>query len=134
MQRMTQLFRDLTDLSPSISQPLLHNAGEALYLMSSILQPLHADSAGFPSLEADVQDAFVRSLQSATRRLDDFCSSDHVPGVVTDLVVVVARLWQFDLCLPGAWTPRLREAAPDVLTKIIRLAAVSTRLGSMCNF
>ncbi|KAF8532506.1 hypothetical protein JB92DRAFT_3138291 [Gautieria morchelliformis] len=123
MQRMTQLFRDLTDLTWSIAQPLLHNAGEALYLMSSILQPLHADSAGLPNLEADVQDAFVCSLRPATRRLDEFCASNQVPGVVTDLVVVVARLWQFDVCLPGAWTPQLREAAPDVLANIIRLAA-----------
>lgn len=122
---MTQLFQDLTDLSPTTSRSLLHNAGEALHLMSSILQPLHADSTGLPTLEADVQDAFVRSLQSATSRLEDFCSCNQVSNFVTDLVVVVARLWQFDLCLPGAWTLQLRESVSNVLTDIVRLAAVS---------
>lgn len=125
MQRMTLLFRDLTDLRPSISRPLLHNAGEALHLMSSILQPLHADSTGLPTLEADVQDAFVCSLQSATSRLEDFCSRNQVSDVITDLVVLVTRLWQFDLCLPGAWTLQLRESVPNILTDIVRLAAVS---------
>lgn len=122
---MTQLFRDLTDLSPGATRSLLHNAGEALHLMSSILQPLHADSTGLPTLEAEVQDAFVHSLQQATRRLRDFCSKNPVSDDVTDLVVVMARIWQFDLCLPGAWTPQLREAVPDVLTNMVRLAAVS---------
>lgn len=122
---MTQLFRDLSDLSPATSRSLLHNAGEALHLMSSILQPLRADSTGLPTLETEVQDAFVLSLQPATKRLEEFCAKGQVSNDVTGLVVVLARIWQFDLCLPGAWTPRLRDAVSDVLTDVVRLAAVS---------
>ncbi|KAF8590944.1 hypothetical protein K439DRAFT_1120420 [Ramaria rubella] len=124
MQRMTQLFQNLNDLNPDISQPLLHNAGEALHLMSTILQPLRVDSSGLPTLEPDVQDAFVGSLRHATKRLDEFCAEMRlgVTNDVTDLVVVVARLWQFDLCLPGAWTTATREAMPDILTRVVQLA------------
>jgi mediator of RNA polymerase II transcription subunit 12 len=124
MQRITQLFQDLTDFPQSGSQTLLHNTGEALHLMSSILQPLRAEVSGLPTLEPDVQDAFVNAIHLATSRLDEFCTGKRVSDEVTNLVVVVARLWQFDLCLPGAWTQRLREVVADVLTTVVRLAAV----------
>lgn len=124
MQRITQLFQDLSDIGQSVPQSLLHNAGEALHLMCSILQPLRDEAGGLPSLEPDVQDAFVNALHLTTSKLD-FCAGERVRDDVTDLTVVVARLWQFDLCLPGAWTLRLREIVAEILTTVVRLAAVS---------
>ncbi|KAF8530471.1 hypothetical protein BU17DRAFT_35400 [Hysterangium stoloniferum] len=123
MQRMTELFRDLSDLTEKALQILLHNAGEALHLMSSILQPLRVDAAGLPTLEPDVQDAFIGSIHAATKRLDEVTSEEEeTADDMTNLVVIVARLWQFDLCLPGAWTGRLREVVGDVLTRVVKLA------------
>lgn len=126
---MTQLFKDVV-LTADTLAPLLHNAGEALHLMSSILQPLRSDTSGLPTLEPEVQDAFVGSLQEATRQVDAACAEGDVPQDVTDLVVLIARLWQFDLCLPDAWTARMKEAVSDVLKRIIQMAIVGVLHGT----
>jgi mediator of RNA polymerase II transcription subunit 12 len=122
---MTELFCDLTDLTENTLRTLLHNAGEALHLMSSILQPLRVNTAGLPTLEPDVQDAFLSSTHAATKRLDEVITAGEVSENIPDLVVIVARLWQFDLCLPGAWTAKFREIVGDVLTTVVQLAIVS---------
>lgn len=125
LQRITELFRDLEDLSSTSSiRSLLHNVGEALHLICSILQPLRADPSGLPTLEPEVQDAFVDTVKSVTQKLEQQSIDKHVSDDVTDLVVIIARLWQFDLCLPGAWTRRLKENVSEVLVLIVKLAIV----------
>jgi len=118
------LFHSTTfDEEPA--RQLLHNAGETLHLMSSILQPLRSDPSGLPTLESDVQDVFAVSIKAATEHLHGATEAGNDTDYVTDMVVIVARLWQFDLCLPGAWTPKMKEIVPGILKKIVEMVIVS---------
>lgn len=95
-----------------------------MHLICSILQPLRADPSGLPTLEADVQDAFVEVVKTVTQKLEQYTLASHASDDITDLVVIIARLWQFDLCLPGAWTRRLKDNVSEVLVSILKLAIV----------
>ncbi|GJJ06592.1 hypothetical protein Clacol_000785 [Clathrus columnatus] len=133
LQRITELFNELEDLSStSAVRSLLHNVGEALHLICSILQPLRADPSGLPNIEPEVQDAFVDTIKSVTQRLEQYTLENDFSNDIADLAVIVARLWQFDLCLPGAWTPRMKDAVPEILVLIIKLA-IKYSCGIMAN-
>lgn len=111
---------------------MIQSAGELLRLLSNIVKPFRDDPPSLPQLEAAVQDALITALAAKFEMLEGFLSADVGGSVsyvetkrVTDAVVFLSRLLQFDLGLPGVWTQQTREVDDKILNSILSLAMVS---------
>lgn len=94
------------------------------------MQPFRHSSTPLPSLDQEIQDFLVANLSTKLsalealirNRIQDDKERHRVSALLTDAVLFLARLLQFDLGFPGAWTKAMKDAASRFTETMLRLA------------
>ncbi|THH04935.1 hypothetical protein EW145_g5157 [Phellinidium pouzarii] len=128
--RIADILDEVDDTQPESLASLPVKAGHFLNLLSTIMQPYRHLPSPLPSLDGTVQDKFIISLlrkfsaleealRSQTQRIKE---KDNVQVPLRDPVLFLARLLQFDLGFPGAWTQVMKDVGDQVIEVVLRLA------------
>ncbi|KAI5116750.1 hypothetical protein M0805_001608 [Coniferiporia weirii] len=132
LQRIAEILDGVTDTRPEALTELPSKAGHFLNLLSTIMQPFRHNPSPLPPLEESVQDRFISSLfnkltalEGAIRDQSQYKSlkergCTHVS--LTDPVLFLARLLQFDLGFPGVWTQKTKDMGESIMDIVMRLA------------
>ncbi|KAF8876501.1 hypothetical protein BD779DRAFT_1560397 [Infundibulicybe gibba] len=101
-------------------------AGELLRVLIYLVEPLREDLASLPILDPSIQDEFFNALcikftgtEALSINLEDN-ETDYCQ--ITQGIIFLARLLQFDLGLQGAWTSKTKEASSGLSSSIFKLA------------
>ncbi|OBZ68162.1 Mediator of RNA polymerase II transcription subunit 12 [Grifola frondosa] len=129
LHRIIEIFHEASNPSdPKCLMQLVANAGEVLRLLSNIVEPFRQDNP-MPQLEATIQDgfmtAFCTKLEEITEVLTahvDNNSDESARSQTSHTAVFLARLLQFNLGFPGAWTSEAKAQSERLCTTITRLA------------
>ena len=109
----------------------VRRAGEILRILTHLAQPLWAEASLLPLLEPATQDKFFNALCKkfgdiesilSTNETDSLDKSAH--STVTQAVIFLARLLQFNLGFRGAWTAEAKAASSELTSTIFKLAVV----------
>jgi len=115
---------------------VLRRVGELLRALVYIAQPFWKEGPLLLNLDSVVQNDFVvifRDKLSVIRStLTESNGSIQVPVssgedlsmTISQQVVLLVRLLQFDLGFRGAWTPRLRDLSSELINDLFHLALV----------
>jgi len=104
--------------------------------MAKVIQPLRSESSKSPALEVAIQDALVAALKAKFESAEHLMAHIHqrsgsqlatasaskdpvTENQVHDLIVLLARITQFDMGLPGAWTPSFKQTIEPFLARIV---------------
>lgn len=121
---------DSTDTESLASIPA--KVGHFLKLLSMITRPFRFEQPALPSLEETVQEKFfpnfyekLSAIELALQKLSEEREGKHLAQTnLTEPVMFLARLLQFDLGFPGAWTRSLKEKADSLVNVILQLAVL----------
>ena len=94
------------------------------------MQPFRSPSHALPSIEEDIQGKLITSLFEKLSALEAELRKDatrddglYTPrNDMTEPVLFLARLLQFDLGFPGIWTQKTKEVGDKLLATVFRLA------------
>lgn len=94
------------------------------------MQPYRHSSSPLPFLDESIQDRFITTLLRKLSALEEALSNqiqhikekDIVQVPLRDPVLFLARLLQFDLGFPGAWTQGMKDVGDQVIDIVLRLA------------
>lgn len=119
----------ITSEEPEALATLSAKAGHFLHLLSAIVLPFKHSPATLPPLEHAIQDSFIASLSIKLSALVNTIRDQIEAGNrnligLTDPVLFLARLLQFDLGFPGVWTQKVKDMGVLLMTTILRLAVI----------
>lgn len=130
LQRIVELFREPFDpANANDAQALVANAGEVLRLLSKIVERFR-ESATLPIIDATVQDNFFSGLVDRFAQMKEawFAGpSDDTGDALNEAshcIIFLARLLQFNLGFPGAWTVRATELGTTLCKTLFDLLMV----------
>lgn len=129
LRRLTTLLDDVKgeDVPIETIELFLKRAGEVLRLLASVIVPLREDPTKLPAVEAEVQDAFVsallKKLACIERQMPDAEENGKL-RLLLQTLIFLARLLQFSLGLSRPWSDGLKECGVDLLSCLVRLAAM----------
>ena len=131
LQRVTTILKRTT--SSGRNEDLIRivrDAGEILRLLANIVEPFRNDG-NLPELAPAVQDEFASALFAKFSDLSDILSSCNESSSelsiseATNTAIFLARLLQFNLGFPGAWTNHTKAMSTPFFPKLTRLILVS---------
>jgi mediator of RNA polymerase II transcription subunit 12 len=97
-----------------------------------IAQPFREDGLLLLNLDAPIQDDFVVVLHDKLALVLSILESDSLgvmdPSIVSQQVVLLVRLLQFNLGFRGAWTPKLKDLSIGFINVLFRIALVGVSL------
>lgn len=134
LRRITEILQAISTCEEVQLSSMIKNAGEFVKLLSSIMEPFRDDLGSVPKLEPEVQDLLTDNLFSKIQMLEDYLrehtiSDEYVPNdAITDAVVFLCRLLQFELGFIGPWTASQRDVGIKLLSLLFQLALVSVWL------
>jgi mediator of RNA polymerase II transcription subunit 12, fungi type len=103
-------------------------AGEILRVLAHLAQPLRAEHSLLPSLESVIQDQFFNVIFSRFSELESILSAGpsnaSTQPEVTQAVIFLGRLLQFDLGFRGAWTTTAKAISCELSSTILKLTMV----------
>lgn len=137
---MTATLRRTTVIGkPDGLARIVGDAGEILRLLANIVEPFRNDG-NLPELIQSVQDEFVSALFAKFADVSEIlssCSEENLAQVniseATNTAIFLARLLQFNLGFPGAWTNHTKALSSQLFPTLIRLILVSDHLFHLCQ-
>ncbi|KAG1727617.1 hypothetical protein EDB19DRAFT_1897524 [Suillus lakei] len=126
-------FRSIVDIlnqapAPSTPESLLvrvSRAGEVLRVLSHVSEPLREEGTGL-DLDVSTQERLAKtileSLQFANATFSK--TADYSLRIITEAVIFLARLLQFDLGFPGIWTTHFRETCEKMAPVLFDLVLI----------
>ena len=130
LQRIIELFREpFNPASADDVQALVTTTGEVLRLLSKIVERFR-ESATLPTLDPAVQDNFFSGLVDKFAQLKEAWSAGRSDDAgdseneASHCIIFLARLLQFDLGFPGAWTARATELGTTLCKTLFDLLMV----------
>lgn len=113
----------------------LRRVGEVLHALVYIAQPFRKEGALVLYLDPVVQDDFVailhNKLSEIITTLEPSASAQiDQSAQISQQIILLVRLLQFDLGFRGAWTPKMKDLSGGFIRNLFHLALV--RLYSTC--
>ncbi|KAH7096964.1 hypothetical protein BKA62DRAFT_482581 [Auriculariales sp. MPI-PUGE-AT-0066] len=125
MQRLRDLLNDLaasTEDETEAKRAALTSISEVLRLLASAIIPLREDLTKLPSLEVNVQDAFVEAVARNLAQLDSCISAENLTTqFALQHLVLVSRALQFSFSVRDAWTERTKQSVPTLIQHLVRI-------------
>ncbi|KAF9231909.1 hypothetical protein BU15DRAFT_55624 [Melanogaster broomeanus] len=117
------LTRAPTSLSPDALAEHVDRAGEILRLLSYVTEPFRATGSIF-QLDSTLQERLGKAIYETLSAAESmFVTADaSAPNQLTQNVIFLARLLQFNLGFSGQWTAAFREQYETVSSVLFRLA------------
>ena len=107
-------------------------ASEQLRLLAHLTESVRGGQTQ-PPMDSATQDEFIKALADKIEAFDAVLSgrSSMIDGLTQDQltqgVILMARLLQFDLACKEIWTPKTRALSGGLCESVFRLAMVSAR-------
>ncbi|KZT67178.1 hypothetical protein DAEQUDRAFT_673722 [Daedalea quercina L-15889] len=115
LQRIVELFQEPFEPTKADDvHAFVANTGEVLRLLSKIVERFR-QNATLPTLDPAAQDKFFSGLVGRFAQMEEAWATGRSDGAEDSLnqashcIIFLARLLQFDLGFPGAWTPQATE-------------------------
>jgi len=127
---MSEMLRN-TSLLPADLQDCIQRAGQLLRVLAHITESIREEAALLPQLDPVVQDEFIDVLSSKFDAINSTLEADRETDIGTETsylsqsLIFLARLLQFDLGFRGAWTAKTKGASNQLIFILFRLALVS---------
>lgn len=130
---ISELLQELKSEQMTSLPDKLHRVGELLRALVYIAQPFRKEGPLLLNLDPAVQDDFVAILHDKLSTIKATLSSsasaqatcgEDLSATISQQVVLLVRLLQFDLGFRGAWTPKLRDLSATFINNIFYLALV----------
>jgi mediator of RNA polymerase II transcription subunit 12 len=107
----------------------LRHVGEVLRALVYIAQPFRKEGALFLNLDPAVQDDFVTILHDKLSEMITTLKSSASSAIdlsvqISQPIVLLVRLLQFDLGFRGAWTPKMKDLSGAFIKNLLNLALV----------
>lgn len=111
----------------------LHRVGELLRALVYIAQPFRKEGPLLLNLDPMVQDEFVTIIHDKLSTIKVTLESstpiqattgEDPSATVSQQVVLLVRLLQFDLGFRGAWIPKLKDLSGALINSLLQLALV----------
>lgn len=125
---MSEMLKDV----PATSQPAdlldcVKRLGQLLRVLVHLVESIRAEANALPQLEVNVQDEFIVALWSKLDALETAATaSDGIQApTISESIIFLARLLQFDLGLPGAWTAKAKDISGKMVLTVFKLTVVS---------
>lgn len=115
----------------------LERTGELLRVLAHVAEPLRDGKDQLPSLDPQIQNRFMTLLLAKFEILESIlCSEgaaddmdvDGAPLPISDAVILLTRLLQFDLGFPGVWTKETEVCGNNLVAVLFRLVLVGSLL------
>lgn len=105
----------------------LKRSGQLLRVLAHVAESIHEEASLLPQLESVVQNEFINVLCTQFEALENALNIDGEGEAfhVSEGLIFLARLLQFNLGFPGAWTNQVKEVSSKLLATLFRLAVVS---------
>jgi mediator of RNA polymerase II transcription subunit 12 len=126
-------FKSIVDIlnqvpAPSTPESLLmrvDRAGEVLRVLSHVSEPLREEEAAL-NLDIPTQERLAKTILESFQLADVmFCKATEQPlRILTQAVIFLARLLQFDLGFSGIWTTQFRDTCEKVAPVLFGLVMV----------
>ena len=126
---MESLVEILARSSPSLSLESLveriDRAGEILRLLSHVMEPFRTKGTVF-QLDANCQERLGKGICETLSAVESMFAATGAEGLtsLTQNVLFLARLLQFNLGFGGTWTTTIREQYEILSSTLFRLALV----------
>lgn len=125
---ISQNIGNVSPSSLSANDEDFNSAAEILHLLTRVLQPLRSRETLLPEIANDVQNEFIITFIDVFVKTADALEqpppgddSSTSSAQLEDWAVFLARLLQFNLGLPGAWTSAMKENALKLCQTTFRL-------------
>ncbi|PCH43895.1 hypothetical protein WOLCODRAFT_138657 [Wolfiporia cocos MD-104 SS10] len=127
LQRIIEIFREpFATTDPKTMVQFVSDAGEVLRLLSKIVERFRSDGS-LPPLLQPIQDQFITALDfrfaevvsGRTGELDDSQARE-----LSHSAIFLARLLQFNLGFPGAWTSQTKAVSERLCKTLTELALI----------
>jgi hypothetical protein len=103
-------------------------AGDVLQLLTSLVSSLRSRELNPPSVPTSVQDELVKEIHCVLTSFADNVrshdSTEPLQDALTERIIFVARILQFDLGLSEIWTPVTCSIASGLCTQLFHLIIV----------
>jgi mediator of RNA polymerase II transcription subunit 12 len=130
LQCMSEMLRN-TSLQLADLNDCIQRAGQLLRVLAHIAESMREEAALLPQLESTVQDEFIDVLSAKFDAIKSALEADREADIGTETshisqsLIFLARLLQFDLGFQGAWTSKTKGASNHLISILFRLALVS---------
>ena len=129
LQRIVELFKEPFDPTKADDvQTLVTSAGEVLRLLSKIVERFR-ENATLPVIDPAVQDRFFSGLVGRIAQMKEAWHagrSDDADNEASRCIIFLARLLQFNLGFPGAWTAQATELGTSLCKTLFDLLMVKS--------
>lgn len=130
LSRIAKILEEETGIERSELIDLPTKAGHFLKLLATIMQPFRSPGDNLPSIEEGIQGRLIDAVFNKLSALETEMRKDAAENLgklaahseLTEPVLFLARLLQFDLGFPGIWTQRTREVGDKILNVVYKLA------------
>ncbi|KAL4248177.1 Mediator of RNA polymerase II transcription subunit 12 [Abortiporus biennis] len=123
LKRITEITADPRSSNATDNSYFVSTAGEILRLLANIVRPLR-ESGSMPELDESIQDKLMITLQDKFLAILNVLSDgtrDVNLSQMSQSTIFVARLLQFVLGFPGAWTNKVKQMCEGICGSIIKL-------------
>ncbi|KAH8119597.1 hypothetical protein DFH11DRAFT_1501865 [Phellopilus nigrolimitatus] len=132
LERIADIMDGIISEEPEALMSLPDKAGHFLNLLSMIMRPFRHLPAQLPTLEESVQNKLIasifRKMLSLEGAVRDRAKNDKENmaslASLTNPVLFTARLLQFDLGFPGAWSQKMKNTGDQMVNVVLRLASL----------
>jgi len=130
LQCMSEMLKN-TSLQPEDLNDCIQRAGQLLRVLAHIAESMREEAALLPQLESAVQDEFVDVLSAKFDAIKSTLEADRETDIgietshISQSLIFLVRLLQFDLGFQGAWNAKTRGASNHLVSILFRLALVS---------
>ena len=132
LQCITDMLRDVP-LQPANLADCIQRAGQLLRVLAHVTESIREEAAMLPQLEAVVQDKFIDAICTKFNAIHSTLAADSgkteteiETSQLSQALVFLARLLQFDLGFRGVWTAKTKEASNQLVSTLFRLALVGS--------
>lgn len=139
LQRVTAILKRTTSGKNGDLARIVGDAGEILRLLANIVEPFRNDG-GLPELAPTVQDEFASALFAKFADVSDIltsCNEENSNELnvseATNTAIFLARLLQFNLGFPAAWTNHVKTLSSRLFPTLTRLILVSLKFLSISS-
>lgn len=126
-------FKSIVDIlnqapAPTTPESLLARVGrasEVLRVLSHVSEPLREEGTGL-DLDVSTQERLAKTILESFQFANSSFSKapDHSLHVLTEAVIFLARLLQFDLGFPGIWTTQFRATCEKMAPVLFDLVVI----------
>jgi hypothetical protein len=103
-------------------------AGDILQLLASMVSSLRSRNMKAPVIAPSAQDELFKAINFAFTSFTDRIllrgGIQPIEDILTERIIFLARVLQFDLGLPEIWTPATCSIAPDLCTRLFHMVVV----------